>query len=144
MNDWARGALGMKSVALVDHSGLGDASRVTAGDMVAALVRVQDSGLREMLKPIAMRDKQRRVVKDHPIKVDAKTGTLNFVSALAGYLTGPDGTEMAFAIFAADEDIRATIRREQREGPPGGRSWNGRAKRMQQALLERWGILYGA
>ena len=144
MSLWARSTLGMQSVALVDHSGLGDDSRLTATDMVAALVKVQSEGLRAILKPIAMRDDKREVIKDHPIKVDAKTGTLNFVSSLAGYLTGPDGTEMAFAIFAADESIRATLSRAEREGPPGGSSWNRRAKRMQQQLIERWGVLYGA
>ncbi len=144
MNIWARTNLGMQSAALVDHSGLGDDSRVTATDMVTALIKVRDEGLRDILKPIAMRDEKRRVIKDHPIKVDAKTGTLNFVSTLAGYLTGPDGTEMAFAIFAADEGIRATLRRAEREGPPGGKTWNRRAKRMQQQLIERWGVLYGA
>ncbi len=144
MNVWARANLGMQSAALVDHSGLGDDSRVTAADMVTALIKVRDEGLRDILKPIAMRDEKRRVINDHPIKVDAKTGTLNFVSTLAGYLTGPDGTEMAFAIFAADEGIRATLSRAEREGPPGGKTWNRRAKRMQQQLIERWGVLYGA
>jgi D-alanyl-D-alanine carboxypeptidase/D-alanyl-D-alanine-endopeptidase (penicillin-binding protein 4) len=144
MNIWARANLGMVSAGLVDHSGLGDDSRVTANDMVAGLVRVHNAGLRDILKPIAMRDENRRIVEDHPLKVDAKTGTLNFVSTLAGYMTSPDGTEMAFAIFAADEGIRATLSRAQREGPPGGRSWNVRAKRMQQHLIERWGVLYGA
>ena len=112
--------------------------------MVTALIKVRDEGLRDILKPIAMRDEKRRVIKDHPIKGDAKTGTLNFVSTLAGYLTGPDGTEMAFAIFVADEGIRATLSRAEREGPPGGKTWNRRAKRMQQQLIERWGVLYGA
>ncbi len=144
MNLWARENLGMETVALVDHSGLGDDSRVTAKDMVTALLKVHSEGLREILKPIAMRDAKRKVIKDHPIKVDAKTGTLNFVSSLAGYLTGPDGTEMAFAIFAADESIRATLTRAERESPVGGVSWNRRAKRMQQQLIERWGVLYGA
>jgi D-alanyl-D-alanine carboxypeptidase/D-alanyl-D-alanine-endopeptidase (penicillin-binding protein 4) len=144
MNIWARDNLGMQSAALVDHSGLGDDSRVTANDMVAALVKVHSAGLREILKPVTMRDEQRRPMNDHPLKVDAKTGTLNFVSSLAGYMTGTDGTEMAFAIFAADEDIRATLTRAERERPPGGASWNGRAKRMQQQLIERWGVLYGA
>lgn len=144
MNQWARESLSMESVALVDHSGLGDDSRVTAKDMVTALLKVHSEGLRDILKPIAMRDNKRKVIKDHPIKVNAKTGTLNFVSALAGYLTGPDGTEMAFAIFAADESIRATLTRAERERPPGGASWNSRAKRMQQQLIDRWGVLYGA
>lgn len=144
MNVWARANLGMQSAALVDHSGLGDDSRVTAQDMVTALVKVHGEGLRDILKPIAMRDDNRKVIADHPIKVNAKTGTLNFVSALAGYLTTPDGTEMAFAIFAADETIRATLSRAEREGPPGGATWNRRAKKMQQKLIERWGVLYGA
>jgi D-alanyl-D-alanine carboxypeptidase/D-alanyl-D-alanine-endopeptidase (penicillin-binding protein 4) len=144
MNQWARESLSMESVALVDHSGLGDDSRVTAKDMVAALLKVHSEGLREILKPIVMRDAKRKVIKDHPIKVNAKTGTLNFVSGLAGYLTGPDGTEMAFAIFAADESIRATLTRAERERPAGGLSWNRRAKKMQQQLIERWGVLYGA
>ncbi|KIN67294.1 D-alanyl-D-alanine carboxypeptidase/D-alanyl-D-alanine-endopeptidase [Sulfitobacter donghicola DSW-25 = KCTC 12864 = JCM 14565] len=144
MNKWAIENLGMTEVSLVDHSGLGDDSRLTAKDMVTALLKVHSEGLREILKPIAMRDEKRKVINDHPIQVHAKTGTLNFVSSLAGYLTGPDGTEMAFAIFAADEDIRATLTRAEREGPAGGVSWNRRAKRMQQQLIERWGVLYGA
>lgn len=142
MNRWAKQTLGMRSVALVDHSGLGDDSRVTADDMVTALVKVHSAGLRDILKPIAMLDGKRRLIKDHPMKVHAKTGTLNFVSALAGYMTGPDGTEKAFAIFAADTKIRATLSRAERESPPGGRTWNRRAKVMQQQLIERWGVLY--
>ncbi|QUJ76652.1 D-alanyl-D-alanine carboxypeptidase/D-alanyl-D-alanine-endopeptidase [Sulfitobacter albidus] len=144
MNAWAQTALGMEAPALVDHSGLGDDSLLSTADMVTALVQVRDTGLRDILKPIAMRDENRRVIQDHPIRVDAKTGTLNFVSTLAGYLTGPDGTEMAFAIFTADPAIRATITRAEREGPAGGRTWNRRSKRLQQALIERWGVLYGA
>ena len=144
MNQWAQTTLGMPSAALVDHSGLGDDSRVTATDMVAALMKAHSEGLRDILKPIAMRDEKRKVLADHPVKVDAKTGTLNFVSSLAGYLTAPDGTEMAFAIFASDESIRKTLSRAQREDPPGGSAWNRRAKRMQQQLIERWAALYAA
>ncbi|MEP1945050.1 MAG: D-alanyl-D-alanine carboxypeptidase/D-alanyl-D-alanine-endopeptidase, partial [Sulfitobacter sp.] len=134
MNVWANETLGMQSSGLVDHSGLGDDSRLTAQDMVTALMKAHNQGLREILKPIAMRDAKRKVIPDHPIKVNAKTGTLNFVSSLAGYLTGPDGKEMAFAIFAADQDVRATLTRAERERPAGGVSWNRRAKRMQQQL----------
>lgn len=144
MNRWAVAELGMTAPKLIDHSGLGDDSLVTALDMARALIQVHDSGLRPILKPFGMRDEKGRPVRDHPIAVDAKTGTLNFVSALAGYLTTMDGTVMAFAIFAADPDERAKISRAQRERPPGARGWNRRAKRVQQALIERWGVLYGS
>jgi D-alanyl-D-alanine carboxypeptidase/D-alanyl-D-alanine-endopeptidase (penicillin-binding protein 4) len=143
MNRWAVGALGMQTPKLVDHSGLGDASTVTALDMAKALIKVRDSALRLILKPFTMRDEKGRPLKEHPIVVHAKTGTLNFVSALAGYITAPDGTEMVFAIFAADIDARRGISREDREAPRGGRAWNRRAKRVQQALIERWGVMYG-
>lgn len=144
MNRWSAAAMGMKKARLVDHSGLGDASRLAAQDLAKALVKVHGAGaLKPILKPIAMRHSNGKVNKAHPIKVYAKTGTLNFVSGLAGYMTAADGTEMAFAIFAADEGTRAKIKRNDREAPQGARGWNKRAKQLQQKLIERWGNLYG-
>ncbi len=144
MNAWAKGALNMRNPQLVDHSGLGDDSRMTALDMTRAMVRVLNSDLLGILKPIAMRDEKGKVLREHPLEVRAKTGTLNFVSALCGYVTAKDGRLMAFTIFTADPSERAKITRALREGPPGGQAWNKRSKRVQQALLERWGVLYGS
>ncbi len=145
MSEWARTRYGMSQVSLVDHSGLGDASRMTAEDLVQTLVQVRKRGvLRPILRSIAIRDDRGRVLSNHPIKVDAKTGTLNFVSGLGGYMTSADGTELAFAIFAADTDIRARIKRQDREVPKGARTWNGKAKRLQQQLIKRWDQLYGS
>ncbi len=143
MSQWARTELAMQDVAMVDHSGLGDASRISATSMVQALSRAaQDNRLRPILKRIGLRNTQGGIDRDHPITVDAKTGTLNFVSSLAGYMTGKDGTELAFAIFTADTATRATIPRAQRERPEGGRAWNRRSRILQQTLIERWGALY--
>lgn len=145
MSRWAASALNMKNSALIDHSGLGDASRMTARDLVGALIEVRKQGiLRPLLKPIPIRDRNGRVLKGHPIKVNAKTGTLNFVSGLGGFMTAADGTELAFAIFAADTGTRARIKRADREGPQGAKGWNGRAKAFQQVLIARWGTLYGS
>jgi serine-type D-Ala-D-Ala carboxypeptidase/endopeptidase (penicillin-binding protein 4) len=143
MNRWAIAELGLIAPKMVDHSGLGDDSRLTAADMVRALVAANGAGLRPILKSIPLKDEKGRPVRDHPVQVAAKTGTLNFVSGLAGYITTRDGTDLAFAIFTADVEQRASIPREEREGPPGARAWNGRAKRIQQALIKRWDALYG-
>jgi len=144
MTDWTASHTGARKSKFVDHSGLGTGSRLTAGDMVSALVRQGPNGsLAHLLKPIPLRDANGRVIKNQPVKVHAKTGTLNFVSNLAGYVTTPDGTQLAFAMFMADEKRRAGVAKSDREAPQGARSWNKAAKRLQQALIERWATLYG-
>ena len=144
MTGWAQSSLGMVGARLVDHSGLGDASRLTASSMAGALARAHRAGLlKPLLRDIPLRDARGRALKDQPVKVVAKSGTLYFVSALAGYMTTPDGAEMAFAIFSASESLRAKVDSSQADRPPGAAFWNKRAKHLQQALIERWGIVYG-
>ncbi|WP_240705235.1 D-alanyl-D-alanine carboxypeptidase/D-alanyl-D-alanine-endopeptidase [Pacificoceanicola onchidii] len=145
MNGWARDKFGLTSMSFVDHSGLGEASRISATDMMRALRALrQESGLKTLLKRFHFRDEQRRILKNHPVEVHAKTGTLNFVSGLGGFVDLPDGTELVFAIFAANMKQRAGLGKDDRERPPGGASWNRRAKTLQQALIERWSVLYAA
>ncbi len=144
MGRWLAGRIGKHDSRFVDHSGLEPGSRASPSDIVRALVHEGSRGvLPGLLKDIPLRDSRGRVLKAHPLKVRAKTGTLNFVSNLAGYLQMPDGNMLAFAIFISDSDRRAEIERDDRENPPGARGWNKRAKRLQQGLMERWGGLYG-
>ena len=145
MGRWARSELGMSGAKLVDHSGLGEASRLTARAMTQALVKVgEDRALRPILKDIDLRDENGQVNRNHPVKVQAKTGTLYFVSSLAGYMTAPDGTNLAFAILCSNMGNRAKIDPSVTERPPGARNWNKRAKQLQQKLIERWGMVYGS
>ncbi|MBM9595290.1 D-alanyl-D-alanine carboxypeptidase/D-alanyl-D-alanine endopeptidase [Roseitranquillus sediminis] len=137
MNDWIGTGLGGRQPALVDHSGLGGASRIAAADMVAALVRVGRSA------PLAPLLKSVPVEADVPMSVVAKTGTLNFVSALAGYLTCPDGRELAFAILTSDLDRRESLSMEERERPRGGRAWSAASRGLQRNLLANWGARLG-
>ncbi len=141
MSDWARSELGARKAHFVDHSGLGDQSRMSAVDMVKALVKVRGSNaLGPILKPIPIRNDNGDVVQNHPVKVHAKTGTLNFVSALAGYVTAADGRDLAFAIFSADLGMREAISSDDNDVPSGSRAWTGRSRRLQMRLLERWGL----
>ncbi|MGJ8602897.1 MAG: D-alanyl-D-alanine carboxypeptidase/D-alanyl-D-alanine endopeptidase [Marivita sp.] len=143
MNAWAKDKLEMSSVALEDHSGLGDDSRLSARDMVKALIAARASiGVKPLLRAHPLRTEDRTVIEDHPVKVHAKTGTLNFVSGLGGFIDLPDGTELAFAYFSADLQRRDALSREERESPPGGKTYNAQARKLQQRLLDRWGILY--
>ncbi len=144
MSRWVRAKYGVTAIRMVDHSGLGEASRVAPNAMLKVLVAAYKAGrLKPLLKSFPMRDANGRVNKNHPIKVAAKTGTLNFVSGLGGFLTTSSGTVLAFAIFAADTKARSRISRAERERPKGAKSWNKKAKRLQQQLIERWGQSYG-
>lgn len=139
MNAWAVAKLGMRAPAFLDHSGLNGDSRISALDMVAGLGAAGRSKvLRPILKPVTIRDAKGRPVSSHPAKVAAKTGTLNYVSGLAGYISTPQERELVFAIFTADLEKRAAIPRAQRERPPGARNWANRSRGLQRALLQRW------
>ncbi len=137
MGDWARARYG-RAGRHVDHSGLEADSRVAPADMVAALVGARTGPLRGYMKTFPLRDAEGREVKDPSVRVAAKTGTLNFASCLAGYVTPPGGRDIAFAIFAADPARRDAVPMADREDPPGMKEWTRRARRMQAQLLYRW------
>jgi D-alanyl-D-alanine carboxypeptidase/D-alanyl-D-alanine-endopeptidase (penicillin-binding protein 4) len=142
MSVWLRARTGAPSPALVDHSGLGERNRISAADMVAALVALGPAaGLAPILKPIPMRDAAYKLVENHPATVAAKTGTLNFVSALAGYVTLRGARQIAFATFTADTTRRAAIPRAEREAPQGASPWAQRSRTLQMRLIDRWSRL---
>ncbi len=124
---------------LVDHSGLGDASRLTANGLVRFLSSAEVAQmLRPVLKPIYVLDGQGRSIQTHRAALVAKTGTLDFVAGLAGYIETPTAGLRAFAIFAADLARREVAKAEGEEVSRGARSWNGRARRLQQKFIAQW------
>lgn len=143
MGDWARARLGMRA-RFADHSGLGEGTRVSAADMVLALTAAaRDGALIRLMKEIAMLDDAGEPLARPPAVIRAKTGTLNFVSALAGYIVVPGGRRLAFAIFTADPDRRAAARLSAEEIPPGTRDWARDSRRLQQRLLRAWAVRHG-
>lgn len=137
MTEWVRARFGVGN-AHVDHSGLGAASRTTAADMARILRAARETALPGLLRDVGMKDAQGRLIKGHPVKVMAKSGTLNFVSGLGGLIVPPKGRDMVFAIFAADVARRAALGEAEREKPPGGEAWTKRARHLQARLIARW------
>ena len=141
MSQWAKKRAGI-APSFADHSGLGDTSRLSAADMVTLLnADGVEAVLNPILKVIPMRDADWRVMTDHPARVVAKTGTLNFVSALAGYIRTASGRKLTFAIFAADLEAREIGKASNEERPTGSVTFNTNAKRLQNKLLLRWAAL---
>lgn len=137
MEDWLRGQGVSGGFTFADHSGLSPQSRITAR-MMANLMAQQglQQGLRGMMRHIRLRNAKGKEI-DSPIRVEAKTGTLNFASNLAGYVqNGSDGDMLGFAILTLDEARRSAS--EGQELPDGVITWTKRSKALQQALIESW------
>ncbi len=139
MNAWARARFGMTSLDMVDHSGLGAASRVSMADLVRMYRGAgQDGALRPLLRDHPFRDGAGRRLPDQPFPVQAKTGTLYFVSALGGYMQAQGGRPLAFAICSADLPRRRQVLGADTDRPAGTARWARRARAMQQDMLHRW------
>lgn len=139
-----RQGLGAEQARFVDHSGLSDASRVSPADLVKMLVKMGPGGvLHSHMKAVAPKSDDGKTNKAAGHSINAKTGTLNFVSSLAGYVTTGDGTTLAFATLTADMPRRNQIARADRERPQGAKAWGSRSRLLQHQLINRWAALYG-
>lgn len=143
MATWANATFGISS-RFDNHSGLGGETRISPSDMARTLVQAarEGRGLKPLLRDYGMRDDNGREIKGHGTKVLAKSGTLNFVSGLAGHIVPPGGRELVFAIFSADPDRRDGIAVAEREEPPGVKDWTKRARRLQGQLISGWSERY--
>ncbi len=138
MGRWVRANLGVSGVNFKNHSGLTDRSRVSAAQMAGMLAHSRSqAGLNGILKSFNLVDRNGNSLNVGDVQVSAKTGTLNFTRGLAGYLE-KGGRKYSFAILSADLAARANIPLAERERPRGAKTWGGKAKRQEQALLRHW------
>ena len=129
---------GAGRVAFRDHSGLNYESAITPIDMVRVLAAKTE--IRPMMKTFNLSlDQARPAPKD--VAVQAKTGSLNFVSTLAGYVATPRRA-LTFAFFSADTERRDAIPRAERERPTGAKTWSRRSRQLQKELIRDWAARY--
>ncbi|HUF56262.1 MAG TPA: D-alanyl-D-alanine carboxypeptidase/D-alanyl-D-alanine-endopeptidase [Thermohalobaculum sp.] len=148
MNGWAAEVAAFPTndpaFRFANHSGLSTVSRVSPQRMV------------DLLRVIAAREPAANhpmpripgalsgLLKAHNIRdegvsfpyqktaVAAKTGTMNYVRGLAGFITTPEGRELAFAYFANDIAARETW------GTSVDRNWLAKARRLERSLIRHW------
>ncbi|MFV0410045.1 MAG: D-alanyl-D-alanine carboxypeptidase [Paracoccus sp. (in: a-proteobacteria)] len=139
MQAWAE-ARGIEGLDLHDHSGMSPDNRVSARAMAQIIARLGGpAGLRDLMKQVSIKNPDGA---GGDLLLEEKTGTLNFVSNLAGYGHAAGQGEVIFAIFIADMDRRAQT--EGQELPAGVSTWTQRAKQLQQQLIRSWVSRYGA
>ncbi|MEM7509115.1 MAG: D-alanyl-D-alanine carboxypeptidase/D-alanyl-D-alanine-endopeptidase, partial [Pseudomonadota bacterium] len=147
MNAWAADLAGFApgdpGFAFVNHSGLTTASRVSPERMVALLraLAMRPGGTHARLpgvaagylKPHNVAAETMPLDYDH-LDVVSKTGTMNYIRGLSGYVATPGGRQLAFAIFSND-----LPRRTRGEGLD--RRWMGRARGFERALIRNWVLM---
>lgn len=110
-------------LAMDDGSGLSVLNRTSAGTIVALLDFMADSPLYEAYHATLPEAGERglRRMGDSPAvgNLRAKTGTINNVSALSGYVTAANGERLAFSIMA--NDVPSTWRAKRIEDRIGAR-----------------------
>lgn len=137
MTSWLRRQYGVSRVTFKNHSGLTDRTRLTADEMVQILdIAAHDGFLGDVLREFALKGPGGKAAYARGVNVQAKTGTLNYTRGLSGYLNGKSGKKFAFAIFAADLDARAG------RAKLGPKTWLGKARGQEQALLQQWALKY--
>ncbi|WP_299838150.1 D-alanyl-D-alanine carboxypeptidase/D-alanyl-D-alanine-endopeptidase [uncultured Paracoccus sp.] len=142
MAGWLRDQ-GGGDLRFADHSGLSADSQITAQSMARLMAGYgATAGLRELMKDDPLTEDLGRDPAALA-RIEAKTGTLNFVSNLAGYASGTEGRQIAFAVLCGDLDRRAAS--EGKELPAGVSTWTKRAKTLQRQLVEGWssGVVEG-
>ena len=136
MGEWLAG-LGITGAVVADHSGMSPQNRISAQALARLLARSQArAALRPLLNSDPLREVLGEAAQGHgrngaPL-VQAKTGTLNFVSCLAGYAAA-EGREIAFAALMADEPRLAATTGQ--DWPQGSLAWVKRAKLLQRDLV---------
>lgn len=133
------------------QSGLSAAGRATPRQIVGLLTaaareapRFGGTDLVDLLPPIPLDEgaaEDGDAAPSSPVR--AKTGTLSYASALAGYLAPPGGgRRLAFAILMADLDrsaaLDASFDPRVTATPPEARAWAARAREAQRMLVRRW------
>lgn len=134
---------------LRNHSGLSSESRITPAQMAAILgfayaQRGTDQDLQAVL-PDARRAPEVNQAVEGDIEIQAKSGTIYYGRALAGYLTAASGRRLGFAVFVSDipqrraYDERLAIHQTD---DAAARRWLRRARNLETDLLKRWAASY--
>ncbi|HEX6141620.1 MAG TPA: D-alanyl-D-alanine carboxypeptidase [Geminicoccaceae bacterium] len=133
-----------RSADLGNHSGLDADARLTPRQLAAVVRHGWRTGTLPTLLPaggwsgtLARRFDE----PDQALRVWAKTGTLNYGSALAGYLLPESGRPAIFVTMVSDLAARAAydrLERPDRKADAQAASWNARASALQDDLVESW------
>ena len=146
-------SISWRGYRLTNHSGLGAAARITPAQM-AAIVRFggrQRYGRRGYAALLPRYDRRSRKSLIAPgrrlrLRVRAKSGTMDYGKALAGFLETRGRRRLGFALFISDFEKRRRYERDLAGNRPGlrriARRWLRRARNLEADLIAKWTLAF--
>ncbi len=129
---------------LDNHSGLSSKARLAPAQLAAILRRGWDNGMLSSLLPgsgwsgtLARRFNE----PDQALRVWAKTGSINYVATLGGYMLSSSHSPAAFVIMISDEKARAVYDAapsRTRAGEKKAQVWQRAAEDALDQIVESW------
>lgn len=129
---------------LVNHSGLSSEARLTPEQLAAILsYGWNDGGLSSLLPGSGWSGTLARRFSspDQAFRIWAKTGSINYVTTLGGYLLSPSHSPAAFVIMISDEKARTAYDAQAsrtRDSEKKARAWKHDAEAVMKNIVERW------
>ena len=133
-----------EGMVLENFSGLSPNARLSPAQLVSLLKYGWQQGeLMSLLPTSGWTGSLRRRMSDNEnrFRVWAKTGSINYGSALSGYLLAKSGRFYGFAIMTTDFKARSAYSNATKRTAAGegrARRWNRRAKEVQNAMVQYW------
>ncbi len=129
---------------LDNHSGLSSDARLTPEQLAAILRHGWNERTLSTTLPASgwSGTLARRFDRpDQAFRIWAKTGSMNYVTTLGGYMLSPSHGPAAFVVMISDENARAAYDaapRRTREGEKKAHAWRDDAEDAMNDIVERW------
>ena len=131
------------SLVLENFSGLSPKGRMTPKQLVSLIQQGWQQGYLASLLPGSGWTgslRRRMANNEHRFRVWAKTGSINYGSALTGYLFADSGKVLGFAVMTTDFEARQRYEAQARtpKGERAARQWLRRAQDVQNRWVKQW------
>lgn len=132
------------SARLTNHSGLSSDARLSPAQLAAILRHGWQEGMLSSLLPGSGWSgtlARRFDGPDQALRIWAKTGSMNYVATLGGYLLSSSHSPAAFVIMIADEKARSAYDaapKRTRDGEKKANAWRDNVEKTMDQIVQHW------
>jgi D-alanyl-D-alanine carboxypeptidase/D-alanyl-D-alanine-endopeptidase (penicillin-binding protein 4) len=143
MGSWLENKIGNYEGNFSDHSGLGVGSMMSSHELIRFLKNSEwQASAINLMQSFKVKKTQSSTLKSYTNFIKAKTGTLNYVGNMAGYIETKSGRKLLYVILGSNLEKRNRLIKSDRDNPPEAKIWNKKIRSLQLDLIESWALRY--